>query len=67
MANPEWPIKSVNFRPVSGGVECTMRTHYNGVDLSVSIVRDDDNQAEKEAKRLLTEKVKQRKRLEGRK
>lgn len=67
MANPKWPIKSVNFRPTTGGVECTMRTHYNGVDLSVSVVRENDKKAEKEANHLLKEKVNQRKSLERRK
>lgn len=60
MANPVWPDKSVNFRSIAEGVECTMRTSVDGVDLSVSEVADDNSQAEKAAKRAIDKKARQR-------
>jgi uncharacterized protein with PIN domain len=60
MSNPEWPAIAVNFRTVTAGVECTMRTHYDRVDLSVSEIGEDIKKAEREAWRQLGRKVAQR-------
>lgn len=60
----EWPEISMNFRPVSGGVECTMRTTYKEVILSVSETGVDTAQAESRARRALSRKVADRKSFE---
>lgn len=58
--NPVWPQVNVNYRPVTVGVECIMSTYFNGVDVSVAVIRSDTKSAERAAKADLTKKVKQR-------
>jgi hypothetical protein len=61
MSNPVWPDKSVSYVTVSNGVECTMKTHYGGVDLSVSEIADTEEKAERDARVAIARKVSQRK------
>jgi hypothetical protein len=58
---PQWPNKTVNFIGVSEGVECTMKTFYNGVVLSVSEIGEDVDESEQLARKALDNKVRQRK------
>lgn len=57
MTNPMWPNVGVNFMSVTDGVECTMKTYYNGVDLSVSVVGITPGVAEKLARQEMRKKI----------
>lgn len=59
MAYPQWPSVSENYRAVSGGVECTMGTHYD-IDLSVSEIGDTTERAFAKARQAIGKKVAQR-------
>lgn len=61
MSYPDWPAKSVNYRAVSGGTECTISTTYNKVKLSASATDLTADAAERRALRDLNQKIRQRK------
>ena len=56
---PIWPDRSVNYRSVTGGVECTMKTHYRGIDIGVHEIGETIKDAETAARNSLTKKIRQ--------
>lgn len=64
MSYPVWPATSMNFSGNSAGVECTMRTSYDNVNLSASETGDTPDKAEKAARLALSRAVAQRKSFE---
>jgi hypothetical protein len=65
MTNPVWPSVGINFRAVTNGVECTMRTYYDGIDMSVCETGEDTSDSERKARIGLSKKIARRRNVHG--